>query len=128
MPITKHENCCQKKSCGGPQAQPSTNVTVAIGKQDAEGLEIRQTEPLKKMMFKIEGMCCASEVETLKRALMPLTRQRESVRLSFDVINAKMTIDGQDDNLPTQGEIRKAVAKTGMKAVLWAHHVKQAAV
>src|SRR4051794_11378216 len=97
----ERENCCQKGNCGGLRAQSSTNETgVAKGKEEAQIIEIRQPETLKKMIFKIEGMCCSSEVETIKGALNPLIRDRDSVRLSFDVINAKITIDSQYNNLP----------------------------
>ena len=126
MQKTKQESCCKSGHCGSSLAQVSTHNKATEAKEEAVVLELSSSSgPLKKLMFKIEGMCCASEVEILKEALNPLLRGRDSVRLSFDVINAKITLDSPNNNLPSQDEIKKAVAKTGMKAILWAEHVKQ---
>ena len=128
MSNPEQESCCQKGNCGGPRRDQlsSNELIVTVAKEEAETPEIKQIGgALKKLMFKIEGMCCASEVETVKGALNPLIRGKDSVRLSFDVINAKITLDSQFNNLPSPEEIKKAIAKTGMKAILWADHVKQ---
>ena len=78
----------------------------------------------QKLIFKVEGMCCASEVESLKDVLNPLLNGRDA-NLAFDLINAKLTLESKYDNLPAKDEIIKAVAKAGMMATLWNEHVKQ---
>lgn len=74
---------------------------------------------MEKETFKIRGMDCAEEVAILKRELAPLVGGEE--RLSFDILNGKLTIErSQDDQQGWDSEtIRKAVAATGMQAIPW---------
>ncbi|MEW6015058.1 MAG: heavy metal translocating P-type ATPase [Candidatus Zixiibacteriota bacterium] len=74
---------------------------------------------MEKETFKIRGMDCAEEVAILKRELAPLVGGKE--RLSFDILNGKLTIErSQDDQQGWDSEtIRKAVAATGMQAIPW---------
>lgn len=110
-----------------PLQSPSYLAMTEV-KSAAENAEIVTEQSLmvahpEKCVFKIEGMCCASEVANLKDVLNPLLGKQTN--LSFDLINAKLTLDSQHDNLPSKEAIVKAVAKTGMKAILWEDYVKQ---
>jgi Cd2+/Zn2+-exporting ATPase len=69
---------------------------------------------MARLSFKISGFDCAEEVAILKREIGPLVGGAE--RLSFDVLNAKMTISGTDVE---PSRIIAAVAQTGMQAELW---------
>ncbi len=69
----------------------------------------------RKKAYRVEGLDCAEEVATLRRAL---EHRAGVVELSFDVLNARMTVtfdDGQID----EDAIVAAVAETGMSAVPW---------
>ena len=69
---------------------------------------------LKPLALRISGLDCAEEVAILKREIDPLVGGAE--KLSFDVLNAKMTISGTD---LAPAQIIAAVAQTGMQAELW---------
>ncbi len=71
-----------------------------------------KAEPLA---FRIEGMDCAEEVATLKRALGPLVGSEEL--LAFDILNAKLFIDAEAVFSPE--EVIQAVSRTGMRAEVW---------
>jgi len=60
-------------------------------------------------------MDCAEEIAALRRVVGPLVGGEE--RLSFDLLNAKMSI-AMPDGLDHAGVVR-AVASTGMRAVPW---------
>ncbi len=113
----QHEHSGECHENHGPSSVPAGNIAI-----------IETSQPMlanpKKVFFKIEGMCCASEIESLKRVVNPLLRGREAF-LTFDLINAKLILESKYDNLPFKDEIIKAVAKTGMTATLWSDHVKQ---
>jgi Zn2+/Cd2+-exporting ATPase len=70
---------------------------------------------MKAMYFKVWGMDCAEEVGVLKSQLGPLVGGAD--RLSFDVLNGKMTVSPLA-KLSTE-QIISAVAKTGMTAEVW---------
>ncbi|MBY0500456.1 MAG: heavy metal translocating P-type ATPase [Alphaproteobacteria bacterium] len=92
-----------------------------------EAVNVEHTTPAQKFIFKIEGMCCPTEVETLKGVLGPVVnREGREADLIFDLINAKLMVESKVGNLPNNEEIIKAVKKAGMKATLWEEHVKQA--
>lgn len=125
----------QKETCGNcqdgcQQQQQGASLTRAheefkeIEEKDEESqinsLSIRN---LQKFVFKIEGLCCATEIEHLRGALNPLLSR--NANLTFDLINSKLTLESTYDNLPTQNEIMRAVATTGMKATLWTDHLRQ---
>lgn len=76
-----------------------------------------------KLIFKIEGMCCVSEVTALKRVLGPLVNGREDL-ISFDLINEKVTVEVEGDS-PSEKQIIKAIQETGMKGIPWKDHVKK---
>lgn len=83
--------------------------------------------PAQKLIFRIEGMCCPTEVEALKDILRPvMNKEGREADLIFDLINAKLMVESRNGDLPTREEIIKAVSKTGMQATLWNEHVKQA--
>lgn len=80
-----------------------------------------------KLFFKIRGMCCASEIDILKTALRPcLNAEGREADVSFDLINEKLVVESKNGNLPTEEEIVKAIASTGMQATLWSEHVSKA--
>ena len=70
---------------------------------------------MPKTAFKIVGMCCAEEVATLRAELAPLEGVRE---LSFDILNAKLTVDFDESRFDTEC-LRVAVKRTGMTAKPW---------
>lgn len=69
---------------------------------------------VQKMQFKIAGMDCVEEVTVLKKELGHLVGGEES--LSFDVLNEIMTVTG---GMAASEAVQAAVARTGMKAVVW---------
>ena len=72
---------------------------------------------IEQLHFKIEGMDCAEEVTVLKRELGPIVGGED--RLSFDLLNAKLTIStGAVAVFPET--VIVAVARTGMNAEVWA--------
>lgn len=82
--------------------------------------------PAQKLIFKIGGMCCPTEVDALKDVLRPLlSREGREADLIFDLINAKLMVESKNGYLPTEEEIIRAVAETGMQATLWNEHVNQ---
>ena len=69
----------------------------------------------ERHVFRVQGMDCAEEVAVLKDVVGPLVGGAD--RLSFDILNGKMTVGGAaslDDR-----ELKAAVAKTGMRAERW---------
>jgi Cd2+/Zn2+-exporting ATPase len=67
------------------------------------------------LSFRVQGLSCAEEVAILRRQLGPLVGEG---RLSFDVLNGKMTVS--PDGPPLAAEvIVEAVARTGMRASIW---------
>lgn len=71
--------------------------------------------------FKIRGMDCAEEVAVLKREVGPLVGGED--RLTFDILKAKMTVAAPQ---VAEGDILKAVERTGMRAQVWAEATERA--
>jgi Cd2+/Zn2+-exporting ATPase len=71
--------------------------------------------------YKIRGMDCAEEVAVLKREVGPLVGGES--HLSFDILKAKMTVTAPE---VAEGEILKAVERTGMRAQGWAEASERA--
>ncbi len=71
--------------------------------------------------FKINGMDCAEEVAILKREVGPLVGGED--HLTFDILNAKMTVVASDHLQPD--DIVAAVARTGMSAEPWSDRPDQ---
>lgn len=69
--------------------------------------------------FRIRGMDCAEEVDTLKRALGPLVGGEH--RLTFDLLRGKMAVEGTS---VAAADIVRAVNKAGMKAEPWVETAK----
>ena len=69
----------------------------------------------KPQTFLITGMDCAEEVAILRRDVGPVVGGNE--RLSFDVLNGRMTVAGDTPKVYAEAIIA-AVAKTGMTATL----------
>ena len=74
---------------------------------------------VQKMQFKIAGMDCVEEVTVLKKELGQLVGGQE--RLSFDLLNEIMTVTGGTAGAES---VQAAVARTGMKAVVWREGVQ----
>jgi Cd2+/Zn2+-exporting ATPase len=121
-------DCCSKKNTDvrteeieaiqTPQ-EPTLHTIVVVNSGHAN--------PSQKLIFKIEGMCCPTEVEALRGVLGPVVNQEGGeADLIFDLINAKLMVESRNGNLPTEEEIIEAVKKTGMQATLWNEHVKHA--
>jgi Cd2+/Zn2+-exporting ATPase len=72
-------------------------------------------QPSAPLAFRINGMDCAEEVTVLKRELGPLVG--DEAKLSFDVLNAKMSVAAGVSVSAEQ--IQAAVARTGMTAQPW---------
>jgi Cd2+/Zn2+-exporting ATPase len=73
----------------------------------------RRREPVE---LRVHGLDCAEEVAVLKRAVGPVVGGEE--HLAFDVLRGKMTV--RDGALPVAAEeVRRAVARTGMRAEPW---------
>ncbi|MES1241217.1 MAG: heavy metal translocating P-type ATPase [Acidobacteriota bacterium] len=66
--------------------------------------------------FRIRGMDCAEEVGILKREIGPLVGGED--RLSFDIMKARMTVSAPPEAV-SEGDIVKAVERTGMGAQVW---------
>jgi Zn2+/Cd2+-exporting ATPase len=72
----------------------------------------------QRRVFKVRGMDCAEEVAVLKDVVGPVVGG--AVRLSFDILNGRMTVAAEaaaDDF-----QVTTAVAKTGMQAERWNEH------
>lgn len=77
-----------------------------------------------RLYFKIEGMCCAAEVDPLKSALYPILKMNgEDAELIFDIINGKLIVESKSGALPNVDAVVRAVESTGMQASLWSEHV-----
>lgn len=66
--------------------------------------------------FKVQGMCCAEEVATLRRELSPLPGVED---LRFDVLRARMTVRFASEKVHSD-DVVAAVRRTGMTAMPWA--------
>src|SRR4051794_20104806 len=65
--------------------------------------------------FRIVGMDCAEEVSLLRREL---SKQRGVFDLTFDVLAGRMNVEFNPE-MTSPGQIREAVARTGMRAEPW---------
>jgi len=72
---------------------------------------------MEKLTLRINGMCCAEEVATLKRALRDIVPEEA---LGFDLMNGRLFVEG---GAPAQAPIVAAINRTGMRAIPWAEHV-----
>ncbi len=69
-----------------------------------------------RLIFKIQGLDCAEEVDILRREIGPLVGGED--HLDFDVLNGKMMVAADASTVSAEA-IRAAVARTGMRAVEW---------
>jgi Cd2+/Zn2+-exporting ATPase len=72
---------------------------------------------MEKLTLKIDGMCCAEEIATLKRALNGIVPEE---RLAFDLLNGRLMVEGGESSA---GAVIAAVNTTGMRAVRWSDHL-----
>ncbi len=93
------DTCCNGASCSatGPVA-----ASVAPGKAQRQA----------SLSLRIQGMDCAEEVSTLKRALAPLV---DEDALGFDVLRARMDVYSP----VSLADVQARVAATGMRAQPW---------
>jgi Cd2+/Zn2+-exporting ATPase len=68
------------------------------------------------LQFKVHGLDCAEEVAVLKREVGPVVGGED--RLSFDVLNARMTVAATAGPVSPELIVR-AVERTGMRAEVW---------
>ncbi len=71
---------------------------------------------LQHRVFKIQGLDCAEEVAILKREVGPMVGGE--AHLAFDILNAKMIVTPEADEVDTDAIIRM-VGETGMQAAVW---------
>jgi Cd2+/Zn2+-exporting ATPase len=71
-------------------------------------------DTMETFEFRIRGMDCAEEVDTLKRELGPLVGGEH--RLTFDLLRGKMAVKGAS---VAAADIVRAVNKAGMQAEPW---------
>lgn len=92
--------------CGGSEAAAQLAVEI-------DGLV--RSSPARSI-FKVQGLDCAEEVGVLKREIGPIVGSED--HLAFDVLNGRMSVlDGA--SAVSAEDIRKAVARTGMRAEEW---------
>ncbi len=73
-------------------------------------------------VYKVYGLDCAEEVKALRHALRPLVRNDEAV--TFDLLQGKMKVAVAAEQA-SDDALRRAVARTGMRAVPWANYTAQ---
>jgi copper chaperone CopZ len=66
-------------------------------------------------VYRVKGLDCAEEAATLRRQL---GGRAGILRLDFDLINARMTVE-YDPQVVSPQEIEASVASTGMRAIPW---------
>jgi len=76
---------------------------------------------MEKLTLKIRGMDCAEEIAIIKRAVDGLVAEDA---LSFDLMNGRLFVEGGEAQ---SADIRAAINKTGMQAILWSDHVAREA-
>lgn len=76
---------------------------------------------MSKITLKIDGMCCAEEIATVKRSLKGIVPEES---LSFDLLNSRLFVEGGET---AAFAIIAAINKTGMHATPWSDHVSQQA-
>ena len=86
-------------SCAGDEALTAPVATTAPG----------------TVVLKIHGMDCGDEIATLRRELAGVVAE---ARLSFDLINGRMSVAGAAD-AELVARIERAIASAGMSAEVW---------
>ena len=71
---------------------------------------------MQHRVFKIQGLDCVEEVAILKREVGPMVGGE--AHLAFDILNAKMIVTPEADEVDTDAIIRM-VGETGMQAAVW---------
>ncbi len=85
--------------------------------------DVLRAQAAARLTFKVQGLDCAEEVAVLKREVGPMVGGED--HLAFDVLNGRMMVLGPAGEAANQGvsvsseDIRRAVARTGMKAEEW---------
>ncbi|MEW5926046.1 MAG: heavy metal translocating P-type ATPase [Gemmatimonadota bacterium] len=75
------------------------------------GYRVQDDAPVRREVFEVEGMDCADEVRLIEGKLGSLPGV---ARLGFDVVNRRLTVAGEI----AAGEVERAVAQLGMRALL----------
>jgi Zn2+/Cd2+-exporting ATPase len=71
---------------------------------------------MKRMTFRIKGMCCGEETALLKSVIGPLVGGE--LNITFDLLSGKMTVLAPPEGTDAEA-IAAAVADTGMEAAPW---------
>ena len=127
MPITQ-KGCCSGSCSGCKTDEPVLKANynelnrVIDVLSAADSADIILAGGCNKLVFRIEGMCCATEIEYLKSALIPLLNDAE---LAFDLVNSKLIVKSAKGSLLQREKIIKAISSTGMKATLWDERAQQ---
>jgi Zn2+/Cd2+-exporting ATPase len=82
-----------------------------VGAVSRLGYRVRDDRPVRREAFEVEGMDCADEVRLIEGKLGNLPG---IARLSFDVVNRRLTVEGEI----TTAEVERAIRQLGMKARL----------
>ncbi|MBI2735929.1 MAG: cadmium-translocating P-type ATPase [Rhodospirillales bacterium] len=98
-----------------PQLQAT--IEDIVGRVAATGMRASpvQHDAAEALLFRVDGLDCKNEVAALTQELVPLVGDG---RLAFDTRQGLMTVAPQDRAAPDV--IEAAVARTGMRAELWA--------
>ena len=72
------------------------------------------TSASSELSFRIDGMCCAEEINALKRTVGPVVGGEE--QLSFNLLSGKMTVAAGN---AAASEIEQAVRRAGLAASPW---------
>ena len=96
--------------------QQQATVEAIVGRVAATGMRayLVQHDAAEALLFRVDGLDCKNEVAALTRELGPLVGED---KLAFDTAKSLMTVGPQHGAAPEM--IEAAVARTGMRALLW---------
>ncbi|MGO1117814.1 heavy metal translocating P-type ATPase [Rhodovibrionaceae bacterium A322] len=105
-------------ACGSQRAEAPAGHDHGAGESGCcgSGASDFRTESLDQdsRTFRVTGLCCVEEVSLLRREVGPLVASEDD--LAFDVLNSRMFVK---DKGPSNDQIVKAVARTGLQATFW---------
>ncbi len=107
--------------CCGDDDSPAQNAAPSCCGSDGSGPAAGLSDTTEatgryRHVFTVQGLDCAEEVSTLRRAVGPLVGGGD--HLAFDVINGRMMV--LEDAPPVAAaDVVEAVRKTGMAAEVW---------
>lgn len=109
--------CCHDHDHGHEHSHEQGNVCTCSASSGAAA----ETDKLARSraassIFKVQGLDCAEEVAVLKREIGPIVGGEQY--LAFDVLNGRMSVLNGANTVSGE-DIRRAVARTGMRAEEW---------